>query len=314
MQMINENDPATLSASGRLLAYNDAVKTGLATGERFTKLMDQLINTTVPQELAQAASELSTFVLDSEFVTFPHQYGAADYYLLFMSRMLELHNQGDEVALVSHEGSHHLTQQIVAIADSGSFAFESANDGTGGVYYTEQLTGERVFYLNLQRQMMRINSVAITNLFVVAYAATVDEAQRLAATQLLIDFGQALKTDFGYSVDFNLLDTTNSEFYAFQNAQLSSDILDKLFVAAASEDYMLMHEGNGQAAILQLPGDVVLKLTNKPSSAPEGWGLYVQDAEQNVSWLKVLLSYDFLRQWYLDNINDLQIRSDNLVF
>jgi len=95
--MINENDPSTLTTSGRLLNYNEAIKAGLQTGLHFTELMDQLIKTTDPDKLVEAATQLADFQLDSDYVTFPHQYSNADYYLLFMSRMLELHDQGNQV-------------------------------------------------------------------------------------------------------------------------------------------------------------------------------------------------------------------------
>src|SRR5699024_6001119 len=107
--MINENDPSTLTTSGRLLNYNEAIKDGLQTGLTFTKLMDQLIRTTDPNELVDAATQLADFKLDSDYVTFPHQYSNADYYLLFMSRMLELHDQGSQVILQSRDHREELT-------------------------------------------------------------------------------------------------------------------------------------------------------------------------------------------------------------
>lgn len=310
--MINENDPSTLSTSGRLMSYNDAVKEGLKTGEHFTELMDQLINTKDPKVLLDAAQELSIFVLDSDYVTFPHQYNNADFYLIFMSRLLELHDQGDAITLQSHENDQHLTQQITALGDLGSFAFTSANDSTGGVYYQDKVTSEVPFYLNLQRRLMRINSEAITKLFVETYVDKIDQDNLLAATNLLISFGQALKTDFGFDVDFNLLDTNNNEFYAFTTSDLSGAIVDKLFVAAASENYMLQHDQDG--AVLQLPGEVTLKIASHNATGAAAWGMYVQDKAQQVSWFTLLLEYPFLRNWYLDDLLDLQIKSDSLVF
>lgn len=310
--MINDNDPSTLSTSGRLLSYNNAVKEGLKTGEKFTELMDQLINTKEAKVLLDAAEELSVFVLDSDYVTFPHQYNNADYYLIFMSRLLELHGQGEAITLQSHENDQHLTQQITALGDLGSFAFHAANDSTGGVYYQDMVTGEILFYLNLKRQMMRFNSSAITKLFIETYTDKIDGDSLLNATDLLIDFGQALKVDYGFDVDFNLLDTNNNEFYAFKTNEIASDIVDKLFVAAAAEDYMLMHDKDG--AMLQLAPDVTLKIVDHNATGAAGWGLYVQDQNQEVSWFKVLLQYPFLRKWYLDDLSDLQIQSDNLVF
>ncbi|MTV81059.1 hypothetical protein [Secundilactobacillus folii] len=310
--MINDNDPSTLSTSGRLLSYNDAVKEGLKTGEKFTDLMDQLINTKDPKVLLEAAEALSVFELDSDYVTFPHQYNNADYYLIFMSRLLELHDKGEAITLQSHEGDQHLTQSLSALGDLASFAFTAANDSTGGVYYQDQVTNETVFYLNLKRQIMRFNSSAITTLFIETYADKIDSDHLLSATDLLIAFGQSLKTDFGFDVDFNLLDTSNNEFYAFKTSNLASGIVDKLFVAAASEDYMLKHDKDG--AVLELTPDVTLKIASHNSTGAAAWGLYVQDSKQEVSWFKILLQYPFLRHWYLDDLADLQIQSDNLVF
>lgn len=312
MLMINEKDPSTLSTSGRLLSYNNAVKEGLKTGQHFTELMDQLINTKDPKELVDAAQALSVFILDSDYVTFPHQYNNADYYLIFMSRLLELHDQGEEITLESHEDNQHLTQQITALGDLGVFAFVAANDSTGGVYYRDQVTGETLFYLNLKRRMMRVNSSAITKLFIETYADKLEKNHLLSATDLLIAFGQALKTDFGFDVDFNLLDTNNNEFYAFQTSNLSGEIVDKLFVAAAEESYMLKHDKDG--AVLELAPDLKLKIASHNATGGAAWGLYISDEDQKVSWFKVLLEFPFLRKWYLENIDDLQIRSDNLVF
>lgn len=310
--MINENDPATLSTSGRLLSYNNAVKDGLQTGLTFTKLMDQLINTKDPEQLVDAAQKLSIFVLDSDYVTFPHQYNHADYYLIFMSRLLELHDEGDRITLQSHEANQHLTQQITALGDLGVFAFQSAQDDNEGVFYRDQVTGETLFYLNLSRKMMRLNSSAITKLFIETYLDKVEPDQLIAATDLFIVFGKSLKEDFGYDVDFNVLDMSNSEFYAFQTSNIDSDIIDKLFVAAAQENYMLKHADEG--AILELKPDLSLRIGTNQNANNAGWGLTVHDANQEVSWFKVVLQYPFLRNWYLNNLSELQIRSDGLIF
>ena len=310
--MINENDPSTLSTSGRLLSYNNAVKEGLKTGQQFTELMDQLINTKDPKKLVEAAQTLSVFELDSDYVTFPHQYNNADYYLIFMSRLLELHDQGEAITLESHEDDQHLTQQIAALGDLGVFAFVGANDSNGGVYYQDRVTNETLFYLNLSRRMMRFNSSAITKLFVETYADKIEKDQLLTATDLLIAFGQALKTDFGFDVDFNLLDTNNNEFYEFATSNLGSEVVDKLFVAAAQENYMLKHDKDG--AVLELAPDLTLKIASHNANGGAAWGLYVTDKDQSVSWFKVLQKYKLLRKCNLQNIGDLQIRSDSLVF
>lgn len=312
--MINENDPETLSASGQLSTYNTALKTGLQHGITYTKLLDQLRDTKDPRELLTAATELSTYQLDSEYVTFPHQYSVADYYLLFMTRLMDIHEQASDILVESAVANRHLSHRLVPLTDQGVFAFELANETDGGAYYAETLSGQRVFYLNLKRQMMSINSAAIVNLFIVAYASTLENNVKLKATQFLMDFGYALKTDFGFSVDFNILDPANNEFYEFQNANAASGVLDKLFIAAADDNRRLLHNENGVGAVLPLADNLELKLTNHPSTTGDHWGIYVHDKDQQTSWFMVLLQFDFLRCWYLDNLSDLQIRSDSLLF
>lgn len=171
--MINENDPSTLTTSGRLLNYNEAIKDGLQTGITFTKLMDQLIRTTDPDELVDAATQLADFKLDSDYVTFPHQYSNADYYLLFMSRMLELHDQGSQVIVQSRDHHEELIQQLTSLGDRGSFNFRVENSENGGVFYRERTTGQSLFYLNLERKMFRFNSHALTQLFIIDLHDTV---------------------------------------------------------------------------------------------------------------------------------------------
>lgn len=311
--MINENDPESLSAAAQLLKYNDAVKAGLQNGLTYTKLLDQLCETTDVGELLSATVELTSFKLDSQYVTFPNQYSASDYYLLFMSQLMQLHGQADEIVLEAAL-DHHLLQRLVPLNDQGIFAFELANEKDGGVYYAETLSGQRVFYLNLQRQMMSFNSAAIVNLFIVAYGTALEADVKLKAIQFLMAFGYALKTDFGFNVDFNILDPANNEFYEFQNANASSPVLDKLLVASANDHRMLLHNNDGVGAVLPLSDDLELKLTNQPSTTGDHWGLYVHDKAQQASWFTVILQYDFLKRWYLDNLDDLQIRSDSLLF
>jgi len=312
--MINENDPSTLSTSGRLLAYNDAIKSGLETGEKFTKLMDQLVQTTDPELLLQAADALSVYSLNSDYVTFPHQYSFADFYLIFVSRMWELHGEGDAITLESSEYQEQLNQQITVLDDSGTFNFSNTGSDDSGVYYQERASGQSLFYLNLQKKMLRFNSHAFTQLFIIQYADKVEKSDILKAVQVFINLGNYLKKDFGFSVDFNMLDTDNSEVYEFQNEHLSESIVDKLFVSAAHEGYMLENSATGTGAMLHLKDDLVVQVYNKGSQSDPDWVLSVHDKLQQVSWFKLLIDYDFLKTWYLNDLAELEIKSDPLVF
>ncbi|KRO04344.1 hypothetical protein IV54_GL001403 [Levilactobacillus paucivorans] len=312
--MINENDPSTLTTSGRLLNYNEAIKTGLETGLTFTKLMDQLIRTTNPDELVSAATQLADFQLDSDYVTFPHQYSNADYYLLFMSRMLELHDQGNQVILQSQDHREELTQQLTSLGDRGTFNFRVEPSANGGVFYRERATGQSLFYLNLERKMLRFNSHALTQLFVIDLHETVPAETVKTSVQVLIDFARYLKEDYGYSVDFNILDAANRQNYAVRAADLPAGIVDRLFVVAAQNDYMLTNGVNGNGAEIILDEGVVVDIFNNQLSGQPEWVLTVHDDDQKISWFDVLLKYPFMRDWYLENLTDLEIKSDPLIF
>ncbi|QMU07784.1 hypothetical protein [Levilactobacillus suantsaii] len=312
--MINDNDPATLTISGRLLNYNEAIKSGLATGLKFTQLMDQLIKTHDADELVAAATELADFQLDSDYVTFPHQYSNADYYLLFMSRMLELHDQGKHVMLQSRDHQEELTQQLTPLGDRGTFNFRVETSANGGVFYREKATGQSLFYLNLDRKMFRFNSHALTQLFIIDLHETVPADTVKSSVQVLVDFARYLKEDYGYSVDFNILDAANRQNYAVRSADLPAGVVDRLFVAAAKHDYMLTNGANGNGARIELDKGVTVDIFNNQLEGQPEWVLTVHDDEQKISWFDILLRYPFMRDWYLENLNDLEVVSDPLIF
>lgn len=312
--MINDNDAATLTISGRLLNYNEAIKSGLATGLKFTQLMDQLIKTHDADELVAAATELADFQLDSDYVTFPHQYSNADYYLLFMSRMLELHDQGKHVMLQSRDHQEELTQQLTPLGDRGTFNFRVETSANGGVFYREKATGQSLFYLNLDRKMFRFNSHALTQLFIIDMHETVPADTVKSSVQVLVDFARYLKEDYGYSVDFNILDAANRQNYAVRSADLPAGVVDRLFVAAAKHDYMLTNGANGNGARIELDKGVTVDIFNNQLEGQPEWVLTVHDDEQKISWFDILLRYPFMRDWYLENLNDLEVVSDPLIF
>ena len=312
--MINENDPSTLTTSGRLLNYNNAIKDGLQTGLRFTELMDQLIKTTDPDELVTAATELADFTLDSDFVTFPHQYSHADYYLLFMSRMLELHDQGKHVILQSRDHHEELTQQLTPLGDRGTFNFRVETSENGGVYYRERATGQSLLYLNLERKMFRFNSHALTQLFIIDLHDSVPADTIKASVGILVDFARYLKEDYGYSVDFNILDAANRQNYAVRSTDLPAGVVDRLFVMAAQNDYMLTNGVNGNGAEIALGRGIVVDIFNNQLDGQPEWVLTVHDDDQKISWFDVLLRFDFMRDWYLENLTELEITSDPLIF
>ncbi|ETY74509.1 hypothetical protein [Lactiplantibacillus fabifermentans] len=315
--MTNDNkkiDSATLSTHGKLSMFNEGLKSGLANGQKFTALMDELIDTSDGEVLLSAAQKLADFKLDSAYVTFPHQYKNADYYLIFMSRLLSMH-QDEKAILNSRAHSESLYHVFDAITDDYTFLYQVVTNDNGGAYYTEQTTGESLFYIHLERRLLRFNSRAFTNLFInklLLKGTGVDQINSVLAT--LIAFGHYLRDDFGFNVDFNILDVDNAAKYELREANLNGEVVDKLFVTAAQNNHMLRNSPKGHGAEIELQSGLIVDIfdAGKPGSAK--WVLTVRDQGQRVSWFDVLLHFDFMRNWYLANIDALEIKADPLVF
>ncbi|RRK09527.1 hypothetical protein D1831_12275 [Lactiplantibacillus garii] len=307
-------DSATLSTHGKLTMFNEGLKSGLANGEKFTALMDQLIDTTDGEVLLGAAQKLADFKLDSAYVTFPHQYKNADYYLIFMSRLLGMHHD-EKPILNSQRQSESLYHVYEDLTDDYTFLYQVVTNANGGAYYREQTTGENLFYIHLERRLLRFNSTAFTNLFInklLLKGTGVDQINAVLAT--LIKFGHCLRDDFGFNVDFNILDVDNAAKYELRAANLDAAIVDKLFVSAAQHDYMLRNSQHGHGAQIELRTGLLVDIFDTGANGGTKWVLTVHDPKQEVSWFDVLLHFDFMRDWYLDNIDSLEIKADPLVF
>jgi len=309
-----ELDAATLSTHGKLAMFNTGLKNGLANGEKFTALMDQLIDTTDGEVLLAAAQRLADFKLDTAYVTFPHQYNNADYYLIFMSRLLSMHDD-EQAALNSQRHSESLYHVYEALSDDYTFLYQVVDNGNGGAYYREQTTGENLFYIHLERRLLRFNSAAFTNLFInqlLLKGTGIDQINTIVTT--LIKFGHCLRDDFGFNVDFNILDVVNGAKYELRSANLDRAIVDKLFVSAAANDHMLQNSQQGRGAQIELRQGLTVDVYDAAEQGSHKWVITVHDPEQAVSWFDVLLHFDFMRNWYLDNIDSLEIKADPLVF
>ncbi|KRL98050.1 hypothetical protein [Liquorilactobacillus satsumensis] len=305
---------ATLSTSGRLMAYNDQLKDSLKHGQVFTELLDTLIETTSATELLTAAQRLVAYQLDTSFVTFPQQYSQSDFYLIFLNRLLALHGR-ERVILQSSDRFHELYHEFLGINTHGYFVFQLEETAQRGAYYTEKNTGETLFYLNFEKQVLRFNSRALTQLLLVDYEGKVAETALRGFENYLLDIGKFLKEDFGFDTDFTLMDPSNSAVYQLADPNLSSTVLDKLFVETAKGGRILERGAEGEA-VLKLDDHVVVRLFSQETRENEtdGWVLKVSDPEHKESWFDILLKYSFLRAWYLDNLASLEIRADSLYF
>ncbi|KRL01328.1 hypothetical protein [Liquorilactobacillus capillatus] len=306
---------ATLSTTGRLLAYNQELKDSLNNGLYFTHLLDQLVQTGEPQTLFAAAQKLINYQLDNSYLVFPQQYSRADFYLIFLNRLLELHNS-EQVILQSSDRNHELYHEFPGINTHGYFVFQLEKGSPDGAYYTEKNSGEILFYLNFRKNIVRFNSRSVVKLLLVDYLKELEPEAIKGFEVYLLNLGRYLKEDYGFDVDFNLLDPSNSAVYELANPQLPHSTIDQLFVMAANGGRMLK-VGEDNEAILNLDKQTIVTLVDKSRSdhtAISEWIIRVNDGESRVAWFDILLQYQFIREWYLDNLADLEVRSDLLYF
>lgn len=303
------------AATQHLHSFSKAVKTGLKIGDQYVQLIDQLVDTDDLEELLAAAQKLAVFKLDNQFVKLPHQYRPQDYYLLFVGRVLELHSD-QSLQLNLHEANWSLTGQLGPIAGLTDFEFVLEKSDNGGAFFTETRSNERLFYLNLERRMIRFNNRALVNLFVVELAKSTDSSDIEQAINPLIALTHYLKQDLGFSIDFGILDAANGAQYYLQESSLPTNVIDKLFVQTEGTEYMLLNMQDHIGATLTVDEHTDLSLFASDGTDGQGnnWLFSVVDSRQAISFFDILVRYPLIRQWYLDNREVLEVKSDPLVF
>lgn len=308
------NESPNYAATQHLHSFSEAVKDGLELGNQYIQLIDQLVDTGDLERLLTAAQKLTAFQLDSQFVKLPHQYRPQDYYLLFIGRVLELHSD-QSLQLNLHEANWSLTGQLEPVAESTDFEFVLEKSDNGGAFFTETRSSERLFYLNLERRMIRFNNRALVNLFVVELAKSISSSAIEQAVNPLIALTHYLKQDLGFSIDFGILDAANEAQYYLQDSSLATNVIDKLFVQTEGTEYMLLNMPDHIGATLTVDEDTRLSLFAKDEiDGGSNWLFNVNDSHQATSFFDILVRYPLIRQWYLDNRQELEVKSDPLVF
>lgn len=307
-----EKEKKLISTKSRLVEFNEQIKLSLNNGIKFTETLDILMNTQDKVELIDAAMSLMGYQLDTSYLTFPQKYSAADYCLLFFNRLMDLHDNETAILHFS-EPRKALVHEIPGINAVDSFSFKI--DDSDGAYYVAQESGASLFYLNLRKRMIRINSSAITNVLIVSYLEKLDAKAIKHLEMMLIDFATYLKEDYGFSVDLNLLDSGNPARYELSEDMLKRDVIDELFVLA-SENELMVEAGVNNSAVLKLANSEITIYDQKQmgENDNEKWVIAVMDTTQEISWFDILLNEPFIRNWYLNNISELSIKSDPLIF
>lgn len=304
------NNSKTLSSSPRerLTALADSFKDVLKMGQKYVDLVDQLAQTEDPQEMLSATSQLVKLDLQNAFVDFPQHYQAADYYLIFMGRLLEKH--GIDAVQVSENVRHEFIARIEPIADSDSFKFMVNGDEAA---FTEQGEQEPLFYLDLKNRLMQFDNRALVNYFIVRALTSHSDLDLRNAVKPLIAFANELQTDLDFTINLGILNTENGRRFNLVQPDLDLTVIDQLFVATAENDYMLMNLPKNNGAQLVLDQGIKLDIAFDPDDYSQQWFFAVNDPTAQVSFFDTLLHYHLIRKWYLDNRSALAVRSDKMV-
>ncbi|UDM32627.1 hypothetical protein [Lentilactobacillus laojiaonis] len=291
--------------------YQNDLKKSLDAALDYTSLLKTLTVTSDDTDLISAAYKLSKYQLDNQNIQFPNKFSAEDIYLVFMKRLLELNGIKNKFDIQSINKIEQLKAYFLLLKED-SFYFVKSTKDTDTYFFTNSDAYLPLFCLNLRTKEIFFNSNALVRYFIVEKEA--EEPENIKGiTQTLIKFASLLKEKFGFKVDFNILDSTNGEFYAFAAGDLEEPIMDELFVKAAENGFMLT-SGENNEAILNLNDDIQLIVLNQNNANHPKWGALIRDKNQKESWFDLLLDYSFIREWYLKNQKPLEILSNSLIF
>lgn len=307
----NETEQKVISANELLTNYGHAIQGGLDTGATYLKGFHTLSETQDGQALLSAAVELTNFQLNSDFVTFPHQFSDEDVQLIFFERLLTLADLGTDFRISNAERVQKLLCKFTSLGDQ-TFTFTKSTKNPDGFFFGPTMHNRPLFYIDLKNKELMFHGSALINYFVVDLEG-VDKGILKGVLQLLTQAAAELKEKFGFKVDFNVLDSVNGEFYAFAAAALTDSVMDELFVKSAENQFILMTDGIGGAS-LTLDNGIKVTVTDNGKPDRPKWGAMVHDDQQSENWLYLLLDYPFIKEWYLNNQKQLEILSNQFVF
>lgn len=302
------NSKMISSPSEQLTALSDSFKDVLKLGQQYVDLLDQLAQTDAAEKMLTATTALVKLDLANAFINFPQHYQAADYYLIFMGRLLEKH--GIDAVKISENARHEFIARIDSVADQESFKFTV--DG-GEATFTEQGEQEPLFYLDLTNRLMQFNNQALINYFIVRALKKHTDLELRDAVKPLIAFAEELKADLDFTINLGILNTENGQHFNLVQPELDLRVIDRLFVSTAENDYMLMNLPRNNGAELVLDQGIKLDIAFDPDDYSQQWFFAVQDPSSQVSFFDTLLHYNLIRKWFLANREALAVRSDKLV-
>ena len=165
-----------------------------------------------------------------------------------------------------------------------------------------------MFYIDFSDKVLYFNSRDIVELLI-ANDAENDKEDLIRFEKYLVSIGECVEQAYGYEVDFNLLNARRNAVYPIVSETEPEVALDRLFIMGSEAGCMLKSGMNGEA-IMNLSDNVVLTLfdENLAGGNSPKWVITVKDDEDKISFFDLLVRYDFFKDWYLENLQSVEIR------
>lgn len=301
------------TATDRVASLSQSIKHGLAAGQEYVDLLDQLCQTDSASDLLDAMAKLVNLKLSNAFVEFPQHYVPQDYYLLFMGRLLDMHD--NHALQIVEDGEHHtLSGKLGDTEVKTAFKFELPKQaGIPGAFFADQTDHEPLFYLDPDDKVLKFSNHALVNYFIVRQLKKVSDIALDAVVKPLMDFAHYLAEDLDFKVDYGILETANKTEFDLANPQLDLTVIDRLFVATTDTDQQLLNLPHNNGAELVLDRGIKLILSFDPADPTHSWFFRVVDPDGEYSFFFVLLHFKLVRDWYLNNREDLHVQSAPLI-
>jgi hypothetical protein len=279
----------------RLVGYADSLQKDLNRIQELVNNVRDLATTDDPKQAQALVLAMTKGKLADYWVKVPRQYSPEDIYLLAFNRFLEFAGVG-EYDVVTAEDNEDVYLEMTQLKTETNFRFELA--GNDGAFFVDKVSEERLFYWSPVRKEVFFNSSAMTNELVVRFKAADKASAIKTLSDLFLDFGRFMASELGYDVDLNMLESQDDYVYDLIPAAVPDVILDHLFVHSHGSQFFLKRVDQG--AGIMLANNVEVRVF-KSAGAGKGnaWHFQVTDGENAVSWLDVLLGYDFIADWYL---------------
>lgn len=305
-----DNQKMVSATTNQVAELSNSIKRGLETGQHYVKLLDQLVSTDQADELLSATQQLVHLDLSDPFVQYPQHYQPADYFLLMMDRLLSLHDV-DGLTVIDDDSTHKLRAVLDSLGRNESFIFRYDPDHDGA-FFIDQQHNELLFFIDLKEKELRFSNRALVNSFIDQGLHQHNDLELSESIKPLVSFAKLMASELNFSIDLGILATGKNVSYQIAKPDLDLTVIDRLFVATAETDYMLMNLPKNNGAELRLEG-IKLQISFDPKDYSRVWSFVVVDPEEQASFFDLLLHYPLVRQWYLQNRELVAVRSLPLI-